>query len=411
MQAVTNVEAAEGSASRAFEPVKSALSEAVREGVFPGAVLYVGRAGKPIYRGSFGNRTLRPAASGDSTILDSTAMSVDTVFDIASVTAGIVTTTLVMKLVEMGRIRPEERVSRHLQGFGVLGKSPITIQHLLSHTSGLPAWHPFYEELIEANESARLGILTSRGAHDYVQNAVMRFPLKGEVGGKPQYSDMNFMVLGFLVEAVTGLSLDRVATDLVLHPLRMRCSSFIDIASIKSGVLHPVTDCIAPTEECNWRGKTLCGEVHDDNAWAMGGIAGHAGLFSTGGDLHLFGREMILASLGRSSLIKRATLETFVGSGANPLPGKLGWDSPSRENGMIDSGLSSSAFGINGFTGCSIWIDPAAGADIVLMTNRIHPYRSNKKIQAFRPNLHKLVLEALGRLYSEAKEGAAKEAI
>lgn len=398
MQAVTNVEAAEGSASRAFEPVKAALLEAVRDGVFPGAVLYVGRAGKPIYRGSFGHRTMRQASSGEASMLDSTAMSVDTVFDIASVTAGVVTTTLVMKLVEMGRIRLEERASRHLQGFGVLGKSPITIQHLLSHTSGLPAWHPFYEELIEANETARLGILTSRGAHDYVQNAVMRFPIKGEVGGRPQYSDLNFMVLGFLVEAVTGLSLDRVATEMVLHPLRMRCSSFIDIDKIKSGVLHPVTDCIAPTEECNWRGKTLCGEVLDDNAWAMGGIAGHAGLFSTGGDLHMFGREMMLASVGRSALLRRTTLESFVGGAADPLTSKLGWDSPSKENGMSDSGLSLAAFGINGFTGCSIWIDPVAGADIVLMTNRIHPYRSNKKIQSFRPALHKAVLDALGRL-------------
>jgi CubicO group peptidase (beta-lactamase class C family) len=394
--AIVQLEGHEVTTSHAFEPVKNLLAEGAREGVYPGAVLYVGRHGKLIYRGAVGSKSLKTEKNPDGG-----PMTVDTVFDVASLTAGVITTTILMRLVEQGRLRLEDRVSRYIQAFGVLGKSPITVAHLLTHTSGLISWHPYFEELLRENEGARMGIITSRSAREWVLNAIVRSSLKGEVGGKHVYSDTGLMLLGFLIEAVAGLPLLKAAYQYVIQPMRLKSTSFIDLSRIKRGGLHPVTDMLAPTEECPWRQRMLWGEVHDDNAWAMGGIAGHSGLFSSGSDLHQFAKEMVNALDGRSHLLKRSTLDLFLTG--HPVSGsvptiKLGWDSPTKENGMTESGLSSQAFGYNGFTGCSLWIDPSTGCDIILMTNRIHPSRSNKKILSFRPQLYRAVHDALERL-------------
>lgn len=387
----SNVLATEG-LRQAFAKVTELLQQGAADGVYPGADLLVGRGGDVVYRAQVGQKWAKPPEDMPN------QMTRDTVFDLAGLSSVVITTTLLMKFVELGKLRLEDRFSRFVQGFGVAGKSAITIEHLLSHASGMPAWIPFYEELVRANSADRIGILTSRGARDYIYNSLNRVQVKFNPGSKQLYSDLGFILLGEIIESLTGVGLDKAAHKYILQPIGMKSSSFIELAMIKRRGIHPVKDRIAPTEECPWRRRVLCGEVHDDNAWAMGGIAGHSGLFSTASDLHLFATEILKAFRGQSEFLRRDTvMRFFAGPQSFEADGgyRLGWESPNRENNMSESKLSELAVGHCGFTGCSLWLEPTLGVDIILLTNRIHPSRSNKQIRNFRPQLHDAILNAL----------------
>ncbi len=302
-----------------------------------------------------------------------------------------------MRLVQEGRIDLNHRVARYLPGFNVLGKSPVTIGHLLSHTGGLAPSAAFYEEIQKEHSAPRVGMLTSKGAKDYIITQITRSSLKYEPGTKQVYSDLGLIILGNIIELLTGLTLDKAAFKYVLQPFELKTTSFIDLAMIRRRDIHPVIDLIAPTEDCSWRDKILCGEVHDENAWVMGGIAGHSGLFSTAADLHRFALGLLEAYYGRSEYLSGETMKQFcqgpvLGSQAS---WRFGWDSPSRDNGISEIGFSERSFGHNGLTGCSIWIDPEKAIDVILMTNRINPTRTNRKIQTFRAELHKTILPAV----------------
>ena len=378
-----------------FNPVVTVLNDAVKDEVFPGAVLIVGRKGHEIFRIATGNRSAKVAK--DETNIP---MAMDTVFDIASLTGTVITTTLIMRLVEEQMLNLDDRVSRYLQGFGVFGKSEVTVANLLSHTAGLPHWVPYFEELIKENTGSRMGILTSRGAKDYVINSIKRSELKYAPGARQIYSDIGYILLGHLVEVLTGSSLEVLASKLITKPLKMKTSSFIDLGMIKRRGIHPVKQMIAPTEECSWRKRMICGEVHDDNAWAMGGIAGHSGLFSTADDIHVFATEMLRAYQGRSAFLESDTVRSFW-SPLTKVPDthwRYGWSIPCKDNGMQDCDLSQSAVGVCGFTGCSLWIDPERELTVTLMTNRINPSRSNKKIRTVRPQIHDAVLKVVDGL-------------
>jgi len=385
------------------------LEEGVRDGVFPGAVALIASGESLVFfeakglrrhsvgianASSFSSLTKTERASNTSLLPTTTLvpMTTDTIFDVASLTAGIVTTTILMRLIDTERVSLDERVSRYLDGFGVLGKSPITFRHLLNHTAALPSWYPFFEELLRDNAASRLGILTTKGAHDYVITTICRSALRGDIGTRSQYSDVGMIVLGALIENLTALPLDKAFYKFVARPLGLKNSSFIDLNEVRRGTITPDTDIIAPTEECSWRKRILCGEVHDDNAWMMGGIAGHSGLFTSAHDLHIVARELILSLRGESSFLSPEIANAFLSSNhinatgvsTNSSKVKLGWDSPSRENALHQVNLSERSFGYNGFTGCALWIDPDRDCDIILLTNRIFPTRLNKKISAFR---------------------------
>ncbi len=382
------------SASGIFSEVEKIMQRGVEEGVFPGAVLIVGQAGHELYARAFGERSARYKGS------DGSVMQFDTVFDVASLTHIMVTATLVMKLVESGKLKLEDKIPRFIEGFSVYNKSDVTIAHLLSHSSGLPHWAPYFEELLRANAGSRMGIMTSRGAREYIVTQLKRSQLKSAPGSRQIYSDLGYILLGHIVELLTGMSLDRAAYHQIFHALGLRTTSFVDLSLIRRRGIHPVKDMIAPTEDCSWRKRVLCGEVHDDNAWAMGGIAGHSGLFSTASDVHRFASELIAAYRGQSSFLTSESVATLWGGVENldSAGWQFGWDTPSKENGMDESKLSSDAVGMCGFTGCSLWIEPASNLDIVLMSNRINPSRSNKKIRALRPELHSAVVDAIGKL-------------
>lgn len=370
--------------------VSQLLQHGVTDGVFPGAVLQVQRFSEILFQEAVGNRTY--AQQGEPAV----PVRTDTVFDVAGLTSAVVTTTLIMKLLESGKLRLDDRVSRYVQGFGVNNKSVLTVQDLLCHTSGLIAWVPFFEELVRLNSTSRMGVLTSRGAKEYVYNVVNRSQLKYQPHSRQVYSDVGLIVLGEIVEILTGMSLDKAAQKLVFQPLGMKGSSFIDLSLVKRRGIHPVLDLIAPTEECPWRKRVLCGEVHDDNAWAMGGVAGHSGLFSMAQDLGVFAAEMLRCYRGSGSFLRTQTVRGFL---TRPeahfdISYTLGWEVPNRDNGFLDVGFSDQAVGMTGFTGCALWLEPAKDLSIVLMSNRVHPSRSNRKILGFRQELFRSILSA-----------------
>lgn len=377
--------------SKAFDPVRVLAQEAVADGATPGMVLLAAKRGEVLFREAFGHKIFAGPRSADVA-----PMREETVFDLASLTASVVTATIIMKLIECGKIQLQERVTRYIQGFGILGKSPITVAHLLSHTAGLAPWHPFFDELLRENAGARRGILTSRGARDYIYNAINRMGLKHEIGSKQLYSDIGYMVLGEMIELLTGVGIEKAAFRLIFQPLGMKCSSYVDLSMIKRRGIHPVTDLIAPTEDCPWRKRLLCGEVHDDNAWAMGGIAGHSGLFSTIDDLHLFAVEMLRAYRGQSEFLPADIVRKFwMGPAEFPEGHRFGWDGPTKENGMLDTGLGPASVGVNGFTGCSLWLEPEEGIELILLSNRVCPSRSNRKLFSARPQIIGAMLQTL----------------
>lgn len=376
-----------------FDSLRLLMRQAILDGAFPGASLLVAKQGQIVFHEAFGLRSNIREVDQQGNPISQPNMTVDTVFDIAALTQLLVTSSLVMQLVDSNKITLDQRVSRYIQSFGVFGKGEITIRQLLSHTSGLPAWEPFFQELVLENSRGRIGILTSRAAKEYVYGRINKLELKYKPGSKRLYSDLGFIVLGQLIELLSGVALDKLAQRQIFQSLRLASTSFIDLSLIKRRGIHPVTELIAPTELCPWRKRILCGEVHDDNAWAMGGIAGHCGVFSTTRDLHRWAAALLRALHAEPVQEK----DQFVTSSivTQFFQQALTWEAKSKENGMLDSKLSSQARGLSGFTGCSIWIEPEPAIEIILLSNRINPSRNNKKLLSLRASIHDAILKAL----------------
>lgn len=357
--------------------------------VFPGAVLAVSRGGEMLHHKAYGCRSLLPTVS---------PLSEDIVFDLASLTKALVTTTLVMQLVERGQLSLDRKVAQLFQTFGSHGRESMTLRHLLSHSSGYPDYLPFYRKVVSADSGERTGIMTSRGAVEMIYREIFQTKLENLPGKVSKYSDIGFILLGHVIEVATGgSSIERLAIRDIFKPLELRSTGFIDLSKVKRRGLEPVTDVIAPTARCPWRGRVLCGEVHDDNAWVMGGIAGHAGLFGTAVDVQKVAQTLLDCYHGRSSFIDRDVVKTFWSREVSVPNGTwaLGWDTPSAERSSAGKYFSKDSVGHLGFTGCSLWIDPSEELVVVLLTNRIHPSTENKEIKQFRPMLHDLVREAV----------------
>jgi serine-type D-Ala-D-Ala carboxypeptidase len=372
-----------------FNRVEEAMQEAVAERVFPGAVLLVNSGRQVVYHRAFGHRSLEPEV---------TPLHEDTIFDLSSLTKPLATTTSFLLLVRERKLSIEDRVTRLFHNFGVFGKTHITFRHLLSHTSGLPAWRPYYKEILKAERGGRVNFLCSHGAKQHVYELIHRERPENDPGKAVVYSDLGFILLGAAVEEVSGLSLDRFCHERVFKPLGLRSSSFIDLSLVRTRRLVPVTEMIAPTERCEWRKKILCGEVHDDNAYAMGGVAGHSGLFASAADVNGLVSRLRDAYLGKSSFLPQSLVrEAFSRDEAtSPSTRTLGWDTPSAAGSAAGTRFSKNTIGHLGFTGTSVWLDLDRAVHVILLSNRVHPSRSNEKIKDFRPMIHDLVMEAIG---------------
>ena len=358
--------------------------------VFPGAVLLVGHAGEIVYHQAHGCRSLVPAVS---------PMREDFVFDVASLTKALITTTLIAQAVDRGALSLDHKLSRYIQSFASHGKDEITVRHLLAHCSGYPPTKPYFTLLASADRGERAGIMQSRAAVEFVYNEISRGTLQHVPGKVSAYSDIGFILLQQLLEVIhSGATLDKLAVKHIIAPLSLTDTGFIDLAKTKRRELEPIGDTIVPTLQCPWRKKVLLGEVHDDNAWAMGGVAGHAGLFSTAADVHIMARALLESFHGRCDLVSPATLKKFwtVDSSVSDSTWALGWDTPTPGTSSSGSYFSPQSVGHLAYTGCSLWIDTEREVDVVLLTNRIHPTADNTRIKEFRPVLHDLVMEALG---------------
>lgn len=347
-----------------FQNIDSIILDAIKERAFPGCQLLVVKDGEIVLNRNYGSLGY---SKNFSPVTDST------IYDLASLTKVVGTTSAIMKLVDSGLISLDDKVAKYIPEFTSHGKDKITIKNLLLHNSGLPAYQKFY-----------LTCKTAKEVIDSIYNSSLIY----NVGDSTVYSDLGFIVLGKLIEQVTGLSLDEYLKREFFEPLGMYNTLFNPPESI----LHRV----APTEEDTlWRKKLVHGAVHDETAALLNGVAGHAGLFSNALDLAKF-TQMILSggSYADVKFLKPETVKLFTERTDNTQKRGLGWDFKST-NGYSSAGklFSPKSFGHTGFTGTSIWIDPKRNVFVIFLTNRVHPSRSNNKIQNIRPALHDAIME------------------
>jgi uncharacterized protein YbbC (DUF1343 family)/CubicO group peptidase (beta-lactamase class C family) len=349
-----------------FKDVDAIVEKAVAEGNIPGAVLLVGHDGKVVHRRAFGERSLEPLRE---------PMTVDTIFDLASLTKCIATATSIMKLVEQGRIRLGDSVATYLPDFAQNGKKDITIRDLLTHYSGMPP---------------DLDLKSAWSGREMAYEMAMSEKPINPPGSQFVYSDINFETLGFLVEKITGQTLNEFASANIFVPLGMKHTRFLPPREWDPR--------IAPTQY-DEQGQMLRGVVHDPTARRMGGVAGHAGLFSTADDMALFAEDL----LSGFTVLSQSAVDKMTSSqqppNATALRG-LGWDIDSPFSTNRGELLPVGSFGHTGFTGTSLWIDPVTDTYIILLTNAVHP-RGGKSTVSLRSKVATAVVEALDLTVSE----------
>ena len=365
--------------------IEAALRSAVDDGVFPGAVLAVRVRGELQCLTAAGR-----IASRDP----ETPVHVSTVYDLASLTKPLATTTSILLLIQEGWLGLQDQLRNILAEFKGSAIGEARVQDLLSHSSGLPGWRPIYEQLQEQGAVA-LSPDDAQRTKERVLQLIRDEPLIYVNGEKSLYSDLGFMLLGFIVEQVSHMRLDQFCWKKCYQPLLaeplMFCPLLTRTSSDRSGHAIERTR-IAPTEFDPWRNRLLQGEVHDENAAALGGVAGHAGLFGTAETVLAVSGAWLAAYHQRPSVLATHLARQFATRGSH-VPNSswaLGWDTPSMPSSS-GSCLSSKAFGHLGYTGTSLWIDPMGELEVVLLSNRVYPTRKNEKIREFRPLIHDLV--------------------
>ena len=350
-------------ALRLRDSVRAVLIRALSDSAFPGAYAAVGTA----------DGVITDYGVGRLDVADASRPSATTIWDLASLTKVVGTTSAMIQLVGSGRVALDSPVVRYLPAWRAPGAARITVRHLLSHTSGMPAWRALYKEAATPEEAEQQLFATSP---DTVP------------GVRYVYSDLGFILLGKLVERVSGERLAQYDSAHLFSPLVMT-----DTRYLPPTVLLPR---IAPTEQDPWRQRKVRGEVHDENAVRLGGVSGHAGLFSTGQDLSRFARMYLhYGTLEGVRVFDSATVTVFTRLQDSTISRRaLGWETPTGGN-SAGTRLSSTAFGHTGFTGTSLWMDPEQGVFVLLLTNRVNPTRENRKIGAVRTSLANAVVGAL----------------
>jgi beta-N-acetylhexosaminidase len=326
--------------AQSIEDIDAVVRQGIKRGIYPGAVVVIGRRDSVLYARGYGHFTWSPASpipSPDSTL-----------WDIASITKVVGTTGAAMRLVDAGRLQLDAPVRLYLPRFAGGAKNAVTVRMLLDHTSGLRAYVPFFKQA--KSRDAAISILYSE-------------PLIRTPGEKPVYSDLNAILLGLLLENVSGMPLERLVAREVFNPLQLSQTSYNLATQAKRRAM--------PT--ALWRGHPIQGQVNDPNAGIFGGVAGHAGIFSTGMDLASYAQVWLRNGLGpRGQWVSPATIRRFLTPGASSGPRLLGWDTPEldgKQPSLYGTLISPSAYGHTGFTGTELWIDPAHDLFLVFLTN------------------------------------------
>jgi CubicO group peptidase (beta-lactamase class C family) len=371
------------------DAIAEKMQQGLDEGVFPGAVLLVASRNEIIHHASYGFATLIP---------QSEPTSVDTCYDLASLTKPLATVTATLMLAAAGRIDLEAPLAQFLPELPKESLRRGTIRQLLNHCTGLPAWRPFYERIVPDGTRLREMPLAQRRSALY--DAIHHEQLIEPVGARSTYSDLGFILLGELLERVSGKDWGSLIHDQVFARLEIAGLFYMSEAG-PTGAISIRDRRFAATELDPWRGRLLRGEVHDEHAAVMGGISSHAGLFGTAQGVFEMAALWLAAVRGEDSLLPTNWAREFVRR-QNLAPGSswaLGWDTPSRgpagETSSSGNHFSSLSFGHLGYAGTSVWIDPERCLIVVLLTNRVHPSRTNNLIRQFRPVLHDTVVMAL----------------
>jgi len=351
--------------------IDNLMKQALSEGVFPGAVLLVSKEDVLLLHEAYGYNNLLTQSKTDR----------DTLYDLASLTKPLATTLAIMALVQEGKLYLHQPIGSILPLLNQTEKAEITIRNLLCHNSGLPDYRPYYQ---------KLSILPREIRKTALNHYLAEEPLVNATGEKTEYSDLGFMILRWVVETVSHQSLDALTSKKIYQPLGivdlfyMGANSSVDQKRI------------AATEKCPWRNSVLQGEVHDENAWVVGGIEGHAGLFGSVLATYSLLRTLLNVFYGGTSVLffEKELLEAFF-KRQKDSDRALGFDMPSGLNSSCGCYFSDHSVGHLGFTGTSFWIDLEKSIIVILLTNRIHLSRDNIKIRAFRPQLHNVIMETI----------------
>jgi CubicO group peptidase (beta-lactamase class C family) len=341
---------------QSFADVDVAVRDGIQKGIYPGAVVVIGRRDSILYARGYGHFTWSPASSvpdPDSTL-----------WDIASITKIVSTTSVAMRLLDQGKLDLDAPVHRYLPRFSGGLKNDVTVRMLLDHTSGLKSYVPFY--------------VKARGSRTRTVDLLYAQPLVRPPGDSAEYSDLNALLLGLIEEKVAHLPLDQLARREVFMPLHMTQTMYRPSSKLKLR--------IAPSGI--WRGHPVPGDVNDQNAVAMGGVAGHAGVFSTGMDLARYAQVWLRSGAGpKGQWVQPETLRRFLIKGTHSGSRLLGWDTPDAkpdEPSVFGTLVSTAAYGHTGFTGTELWIDPARDLFLVFLTNRAFDPRVRESLKELK---------------------------
>jgi len=341
----------------------SIMAVGLRERAAPGATLAVGRYGRLVHLKAYGRL---------DTAIASSPVDVNTMYDMASLTKVVATTTAAMMLEEQGQLDLDRTVASYLPELNAPDKAGITMRMVLTHRGGFEAFAALFK--------------TFKGRQQYLEQINLR-PLKSVPGTQTVYSDWDLILTGLVIERITGMTLDKFVEEKIFRPLGMTSTMFTPDPSLKPR--------IAPTEIDTTRGGLMWGRVHDENADAMGGVAGHAGLFSTAPDAAIF-VQMLLngGEYNGVRIVSPATVARWTAPQRRGSSRALGWDTPSQ-NASAGHYFSLRSFGHTGFTGTSIWVDPTRDLFVILLTNRVDPTRNTTRVFALRRDIADAVQKSI----------------
>jgi CubicO group peptidase (beta-lactamase class C family) len=355
-----------------FESIDTMMRQAVENTIFPGGGLIFSKAGRVLFNEVY----------GCSNVFTKRPVTPNTLFDLASLTKPLATALAILSLVQHGKIRLDQTLGEIIGRFRNTPKENIRICDLLRHNSGLPDYQPYYMEIGHAPHSESKAALRMR---------LVQEPLTSGVGQATLYSDIGFMILEWVIETIVGESMALYLDQAVYHPLEVG-----NLFYVKPGMIQPEMN-FAATEVCAWRGRLIHGEVHDENAYATGGVAGHAGLFGTTESVHHLLLQLMDFYNGsnRHALFQQDLVRLFLTPPLNAQRA-LGFDVPSEAASSSGNLFKKDrTVGHLGFTGTSFWMDLHQSVIVVLLTNRIHPTRTNEKIKNFRPMIHDAIMSAI----------------
>lgn len=351
----------------ALQKVDTIITQAIADSAFPGAVLLVAKDGVVVHEQAYGRMTYHPTA---------VPLTTDAIFDLASVTKVIATTSAVMRLVDEKKISLSDPVVKYIPEFGQQGKDKITLYNLMVHNSGLQAWRKYYE-ICDSPQC--------------VLDSIFAAPLVYTTGDSTIYSDLGLITMGKIIERVTKTSLDKYVDSVFFKPLGMKNTMY----NPPSSLWHRVV----PTEiDSFWKKtyKAVKGRVHDENAATLGGVSGHAGLFSTAGDLvKILQMELNGGMYGGKRYVQEETIKQFTSRQSEKSSRGIGWDTKSSDASFSGKYTSKKTFLHTGFTGTSVVVDPEKNIIIIFLTNRVYPSRNSSKIFRVRPAVHNAIYEAL----------------